>query len=73
MQRLRVRSSNLDVVEYRPNKEQMVVTFKSGGKYIVFDVDKELWQSFIYAPSKGKWYWNRVRRTGKRVSRIRKG
>ena len=47
-------SSALDAVDYNPSTQEMRVSFKDGGTYIYEGVDRETFDGFSDAPSKGR-------------------
>ena len=47
-------SSALDAVDYNPSTQEMRVSFKDGGTYIYEGVDRETFDGFSTAPSKGR-------------------
>lgn len=48
-----VDSSNVEAIGYDDNAQELHVLFLSGGYYVYHDVPREVFDGFIYAPSKG--------------------
>lgn len=52
-------SSNIKRVRYDEPKQQMEVTFMSGGQYLYSNVPRIVYEDLITAPSVGsQFYWN---------------
>lgn len=49
-------SSWLMHFQYDADAQQLVVVLKSGGQYIYNEVDQAMFDQFVQAPSKGKFY-----------------
>ncbi len=49
-------SSNLDFVEYDSTYCELFITFKSGSKYVYFNVPESVYCDLLNAPSKGKYF-----------------
>lgn len=66
---IRVKSSNLWSYAYQPKDTQkgdVLIQFKGaqGGPddiYIYYDVPAKVWQGFVGAPSKGRFFWQHIR------------
>lgn len=58
-------SSNLDALAYDPDKKQMWVRFKGGDVYTYFDVPIKIYRGFWSAPSKGHYFWEKIRKNKK--------
>ena len=56
-----VKSSNLKRIGYDPSESVLEIEFLSGGKYIYNDVPKNIFLSLKRAPSKGKYFWRKIR------------
>ena len=48
-----VDSSNIEAIGYDETSQELHVQFLSGGKYVYYDVPRELFDAFMAAPSKG--------------------
>jgi len=48
-----VDSSNVEAIGYDEAVQELHVQFLSGGRYIYHDVPREVFDDFVYAPSKG--------------------
>lgn len=55
-------SSNIDAVAYDPEKKQMWVRFKGNDVYTYFDVPLQIYRGFWSAPSKGHYFWEKIRK-----------
>lgn len=52
-----VESSSIDAIGYDESARQLHVVFSSSGnRYIYFDVDKFVFQAFLRADSKGRYF-----------------
>ena len=56
-----VASSNLQSIRYNEKREELTVTFRSGGVYRYFDVEPETVAELKYADSKGQYFFTRIR------------
>lgn len=61
MERERVRSSNIRSVGYNPGDEILEVEFTNGGVYQYFSVSKQLYERFMAATSKGRFFSTYIR------------
>ena len=61
MERERVRSSNIRSVGYDAQEETLEVEFVNGGLYQYFGVAQQLYERFMAAPSKGKFFSAHIR------------
>jgi len=66
----RPHSTNVASVEYEEQVSEMIVTFKSGVKYIVKGVDQNLFERFKRAQSAGKFYNESVKDAGYDIERM---
>ena len=57
----RVESSNLKEVAHDAKGNTLSVTFHNGGQYVLHDVPEKLYKELLAAPSKGKFYGERLR------------
>lgn len=55
-------SSNIDAVAYDPEKQQLWVRFKGKDVYTYFDVPLMVYRGFWSAPSKGHYFWEKIRK-----------
>lgn len=55
-------SSNIDALAYDPDKKQMWVRFKGKDVYTYFDVPIQVYRGFWSAPSKGHYFWEKIRK-----------
>lgn len=55
-------SSNIDAVAYDPEKKQMWVRFKGKDVYTYFDVPIQIYRGFWSSPSKGHYFWEKIRK-----------
>lgn len=55
-------SSNIDAVAYDPKKKQMWVRFLGDDVYTYFDVPIQIYRGFWSAPSKGHYFWEKIRK-----------
>jgi hypothetical protein len=58
---MQVASSNLQSIRYSEKKEELTVTFRSGGIYRYFDVEPETIAELKFADSKGQYFFTRIR------------
>jgi len=61
MVRKRVRSSNVSAIGYDPEQAVLEVQFLDGSVYQYYDVEEEVHQEFMTAPSKGRFLWQFIR------------
>jgi len=54
-------SSMIEAIWYSEDAERLSVRFKSGKEYDYLDVPVELYQEFLSAPSKGKFFNKHVK------------
>lgn len=54
-------SSNIAAFGYLENSRLLEVVFRGGGKYHYYDVPPELYEKFVEAPSKGRFFTQSVR------------
>jgi hypothetical protein len=59
MNMIEVESSNIESVGYENN--QLFVKFKSGGLYAYKNVPSALYQQFLTAESKGKYFFSHIK------------
>ena len=55
------RSSNIDGMMYKVDKEQLWIRFKDGSVYTYFDVPLNVAKGLHKAGSKGRYFWNKIR------------
>ena len=55
-------SSNIDALAYDPVKKQLWVRFKGNDVYTYFDVPLQVYRGFWSAPSKGHYFWEKIRK-----------
>lgn len=55
-------SSNLQGVAYDPEKKQMWIRFQDGSVYQYYNVPLNIYRNFWHASSKGKYFWEKIRR-----------
>lgn len=60
-----VESSNVDSIGYDYAKNELYVKFKNGSLYVYYHVPYAIYQSFLLAPSKGRFVWQVLRNYGK--------
>ena len=65
-------SSNIKHIAYQPFTKVMQVSFLNGRIYWYYNVPREIYDNFIKAPSKGKYFWSSVKDkfTYKRIKSI---
>lgn len=56
-----VQSSNIEAIGHDPLSSQLVVRFKSGKTYVFKGVPSSLYDEFVNAQSKGKYFGSHVR------------
>ncbi len=61
MQRQLVISSSIRAIGYDPAERVLEIEFRSGGVYQYFGVPPEVYQEFMGAPSKGKFFEEHLR------------
>ena len=61
MNRLRVNSSSINYVEYDPQSESLEIEFVSGGVYRYIKVPQSVYDSFMSASSKGRYYHDYIK------------
>ena len=54
-------STSIQSVDYDLTSLQMRITFKSGERYVYYNVPPSVFKGFDVAPSKGKYFQRRVR------------
>jgi KTSC domain len=59
MQRVRFESKTLASAIYHPNRWQLELEFRSGRRYLYFQLPPQTYQELLQAPSKGG-YFNRT-------------
>jgi len=59
-QRTKVKSSNLDWVEYYPKLKILIVSFKKSGIYLYENVPDSIYMGLINASSKGRFLYNYI-------------
>jgi hypothetical protein len=57
----KIMSSAISFADYRPEVEELDLTFTSGYTYTFFDVPQSVYSEFIDSSSKGKFYNTRIR------------
>lgn len=55
------RSSNIDGMVYKVEKEQLWLRFKDGSVYTYYDVPMRTAKGLYNAGSKGKYFWKKIR------------
>ena len=58
---INVESSNIERVGFDPEKNDLFVKFLSGGTYSYADVDEDIFDNFVRAESKGKYFLDYVK------------
>ncbi len=53
---IKIQSSNINAVEYFPEKEQLDILFHSGEKYRYFEIPRGIYEMLLVAPSVGKFF-----------------
>ena len=61
MNRIQVKSSNLDSIGYSEDTKTLEVKFIKSGVYQYSDVPKEVYDNFIASESKGKFFFKNIR------------
>lgn len=56
-----VSSSNITAIGYDEPERRLVVEFDSGGRYSYAGVPAEVYQSFMSAPSPGKFFYGHIK------------
>jgi lysyl-tRNA synthetase class 2 len=56
-----VDSTALKAIDYRPLEHQLVLKFASGERYAYDQASEDLYQRFLAAPSKGRFFQAEVR------------
>lgn len=56
-----VESSNVRAIGYDADIERLYVQFKKSGLYQYANVSEAVYRSFLTAPSKGQFVWQRLR------------
>jgi hypothetical protein len=51
-----VESSAIERVDYRAERHELFVTFRSGRKYVYFDVPAPIYRLFLHADSRGRYF-----------------
>ena len=54
-------SSNIDEIGYEYGDDILEVWFLSGGRYIYYGVPQKVYDRFLKARSKGKYFWRYIR------------
>lgn len=67
----RVKSSHVRYVKFDKDTDVLYITYKGNRQYAYPDSSKEEFKELLRAPSKGKFVWNRLRRTGRDYFRVR--
>lgn len=67
----RVRSSHVRYVKFDKDTDVLYITFKGNRQYAYPDSSKEEFRELLQSPSKGKFVWNRLRRTNREYFRVR--
>lgn len=58
-------SSNIDGIAYDGLKKQLWVRFKDNSVYTYFNIPFSVYRGFISSPSKGHYFWEKIRRNKK--------
>jgi len=56
-----VKSSNISGVGYNEEEQMLKVVFKNKTAYFYFDVPKNVYEEFMLAGSKGKYFYSNIR------------
>ncbi len=65
-----VRSSNIAAIGYDPDDAVLGVEFLDGSYYEYYDVDQDLFDEFMVAPSKGSFLHRAIKEPGYDYERI---
>jgi len=57
-----VKSSNIHSLEYIPEEKELTIEFNSGGVYVYRKVPKDVYDSFLEADSKGKFFFKHIKK-----------
>jgi len=60
---MHVESSAIEDIAYEARMRRLTVRFKSGERYAYVGVPADVHQAFLAAPSKGRFFQERIRRT----------
>lgn len=61
MEMISVRSSAISAIGYDPSSQRMKIKFKQGRTYDFCRVPQDIFDGFISASSKGRYYESRIR------------
>jgi hypothetical protein len=56
-----VESTVIDSIDYRPDKNELLVTFSTGRRYIYFDVPAAVYLRFRHSESHGRYFNHHIR------------
>lgn len=59
------KSSNIEGMAYKAEKEQLWIMFKGGDVYTYYDVPLKIAKGLYNAGSKGKYFWKKIRKNPK--------
>lgn len=63
----RVNSSWIDTIKFNPNNDKMAFRLRGGRNYVYVKANPTMFNSWVHAGSKGKWWWAYLRnRTSKK-------
>lgn len=61
MKMVDLQSSNIAAIGYDPETRKLMVHFKSGGRYMLHDVEPVIYEQFLKAESPGSFYSKNIR------------
>ncbi len=61
MTKIKVKSSNITSIDYNEKEQILIIEFIGGGKYIYNKLPKDIYNSFIKAESKGKFFFKNIK------------
>jgi len=57
----RVRSSAIAAIDYNEAARELYITFRESGKYTYYGVPKHIYEAFLSASSKGRFFNNQIK------------
>lgn len=67
---LELRSTNIAAAGYDPAIKELHVQFRTGARYVLYDVEPAVFKAFIDAESPGKFYNKHLRSAAYKFARI---
>jgi len=59
--KIKMKSSNIVSVDYNEKEQTLIIEFTGGGKYIYSKLSKDIYNNFIKAESKGKFFFKNIK------------